>query len=327
MAENETLEGNTEKSAASKLIETSGDGFVMLRTSVNRALVKSRTSVSRFREKSKSLAGPALTRTAITLKLTGNRGATGLKSFYANRLKPVLRGAGSKLLRQLHPASLVREYRHLQLFIHRWGPDRRVERLCFVPTRKHVPLSVVRVPHQLRRSGHDYRPTPRLVFKWAMEALPEPVDRFAFVDYGAGRGRVLLMASHYPFEKIIGAEVAEELHRDCMLNIAQYPRSLMKCRNIDCEHMSALRLDIPNQDTVFFFHNPFNDEMMARVMDQVVKSYRQNTRRFYVICVDLHNPDTILDTGVFEPVRLPWRLRTRIAAYSPYRISLFRTVH
>ncbi len=37
-------------------------------------------------------------------------------------------------------------------------------------------------------------------------------EEFAFVDFGSGKGRALLVAAEYPFERIVGIEFAEELH-------------------------------------------------------------------------------------------------------------------
>ena len=160
-----------------------------------------------------------------------------------------------------------------------------------------------------------------------MAALPEPVNRYEFVDVGSGQGRVLLMASNYPFEKITGVEIAEELHNDALLNIAQYPRSLMKCRDIDSRHLSAMRMEIPDQNTVFFLNNPFNQSMLERVVGQIVRSYKQKPRRFYIICVDCRDGHVFEDTGIFEKVPIPWKQRVRIKSFSPYSIALYRTVH
>lgn len=315
------------KEQQSAPVEMAGEGFAVLRSSVEKALVKSRTAVKEFRNKTRRLAGPALSRTAVTFRVTSNKSAAGLKSFYNDRLAPAIRQAIRWTADRLNPQSIRRGFRRVLLLVHRFGPDREVERLCFVTTAAHVPLSIVRVPHQLRRTGHDYRPTPKRVFEWAMQIIPEPVNRFEFVDYGAGRGRVLLLASHYPFEKITGAEIAEELHRDCLLNIAQYPRSLMKCRDVNCEHLSALRLDVPEQNTVFYLNNPFDRSMLERVVANIVRAYKQEPRRFYVICVDIDEPDIFEDTGVFHMVPAPWRLRSKIALLSPYSITVYRTIH
>jgi len=289
-------------------------------------LARTRRAAKRAKAQTGALAGPAISKTATGLRRGGQHGWGALKTFSKNKARPRLNRAGRWFAGLLKPASLMRGYRRLLLLIHRRGPDRAIERACFVQTSKHIPLSIVRVPHQLRRSGHDYRPTPRLVFKWAMAALPEPMNRFEFVDVGSGQGRVLLMASRYPFEKITGVEIAEELHNDALLNVAQYPRTLMKCRDINPLHLSAMRLEIPNQDTVFFLNNPFQRSMLERVVGHIVQSYKHQPRRFYVICVDCRDEQIFEDTGIFQKVQIPWKQRVRIKGFSPYSIALYRTV-
>ncbi len=324
---------NSAKKAADKpaftpvLSKTLQERLKTLQAGGQHALVEARSKARGASEKIRTNTGPALKKTAARLGHQGQRSSKALGSYYTNSILPRLKRLRSWFARRLHPGSLLRDYRLGLRLIHRLGPDRSIERLCFVPTSKHVPLSIVRVPHQLRRSGHDYRPTPRLVFKWVMEALPEPIDRYEFVDYGAGRGRVLLMASQYPFEKITGAEIAEELHDDCLLNIAQFPRSLMKCRDVDCKHLSALRLPVPEHETVYYLNNPFNRDMLERVIAQVARSYRQEPRRFYVMCVDIAARDLFEDTGIFEEIQIPWRQKLKTGIFSPYSIALYRTVH
>jgi hypothetical protein len=311
---------------APKLTKTLQDRLKAARKTGQSALVKTRRKAASTGEKIRANTGPVLKKIAAGLGNQSQQSGKAIGSFYANQLQPKLVLLRGWIAKRMHPGSLVRDYHRLVLLIHKLGPDRTIENLCFVSTSMRTPLSIVRVPHQLRRSGHDYRPTPRLVFKWTMEALPESIERYEFVDYGAGRGRVLLMASQHPFEKITGAEIAEEFHNDCILNIAQFPRSLMKCRDVSCEHLSALRLKVPDQETVFFLNNPFNRDMLERVISQIARSYRQDTRRFYLICVDIADQEIVMDTGIFEEVKIPWQQKLKISACSPYSINLYRTV-
>lgn len=298
-----------------------------LERQIRRTLTKARHVTQRGGAQAKATAVPALSKTAAGLRKGREHGGLALGSFYRQRVRPFVARSAETLADRLNAKSLSRDYRGFLEHAHRYVPDHAIEQHCFVPTSETLPLSILRVPHQLRRSGHDYRPTPRLVFQWAMEMLHEPVQRKEFVDYGAGRGRVLLMASNYPFEKITGAEIAEELANDCHLNIAQYPRSLMKCRDVSCEHVSALRLPIPEGETVFFFNNPFTRSMFERVIDQIVSSYKDDPRPLFVICVDMDGADVMEDTGVFEPVPVSLPQRLKVSAFSPYSIALYRTLY
>jgi len=294
---------------------------------IRHAVARVRQATERGGVRAKETAGPALSKTAAGLRKGREHGGLALGAFYRQRLRPLVGRLADTLATRFSSTHLTRDYRRLLRVVHSYGPDRAIEQYCFVSTSEHIPLSIVRVPHQLRRSGHDYRPTPRLVFHWAMELIPETVQRYEFIDYGAGRGRVLLMASNYPFEKITGAEIAEELAGDCLLNIAQYPRSLMKCRDISCEHLSALRLPVPEGEAVFFLNNPFNHSMFERVIGQIVRSYKQDPRLLYVACVDMNGDDVFEDTGVFERIPMSFRQRMKISAFSPYSIAVYRTIY
>ena len=306
---------------------SSAAGKKSLLRSGQHTLARTRRAAKRAKAQTGAIAGPAVSKTATGLRRGGLQGWGALKAFSRDKARPRLQRAAGWFARQLKPDSIIRGYRRLLLLIHRLGPDRAIERACFTRTSKHIPLSIVRIPHQLRRSGHDYRPTPRLVFKWAMAALPERINRYEFVDVGSGQGRVLLMASRYPFEKITGVEIADELHNDALLNIAQYPRTLMKCRDVNSLHLSAMRMEIPDQDTVFFLNNPFQRSMLERVVGQIVRSYKHKPRRFYVICIDCSDEQIFEDTGVFQKVHIPWKQRVIIRSFSPYSIALYRTVH
>ena len=63
----------------------------------------------------------------------------------------------------------------------------------------------------------EYQPTEPFVFQEMMALLREQgkfdFADYTFVDLGSGKGRTLLMASDYPFRKIIGVELLSALNR------------------------------------------------------------------------------------------------------------------
>src|SRR5204863_4068199 len=44
-------------------------------------------------------------------------------------------------------------------------------------------------------------------------------SQYTFVDYGCGKGRVLLLAAQHPFQEVIGVEFAPELHKIAEANL------------------------------------------------------------------------------------------------------------
>src|SRR4029079_3179605 len=148
---------------------------------------------------------------------------------------PELSRTSAKVRERTRPDRLRKDYRDFLLWLHASILDSAIERLFFVPTKGSVPLDELKIVGNNRDSGHAYKPSPALVFKWALAAVAEEdIGRMSFVDYGAGKGRVMLLAAQHPFTQVGGIEFAEELHDNATMNIAQFPRSLMKCRNVEC---------------------------------------------------------------------------------------------
>jgi hypothetical protein len=146
----------------------------------------------------------------------------------------------------------------------------------------------------------DYRPSPYRSRQWMIAAIDYDLTRLTFVDHGAGKGRVLLVASQYPFQAIGGVEFAEELQDDATMNIAQFPRSRMKCRNVECVLDDAAALGPPEGESVHYFFNPFSREVFAEVLDNIVVSYRGGPPSLYLVLVDPVGTDLIDQSGVFQ---------------------------
>ncbi|HSS98535.1 MAG TPA: hypothetical protein VLK33_15975, partial [Terriglobales bacterium] len=57
-----------------------------------------------------------------------------------------------------------------------------------------------------------YQPTESALFHEMLDSLKIDFREFTFIDLGSGKGRTLLMASDYPFRRIIGVELFPALH-------------------------------------------------------------------------------------------------------------------
>jgi hypothetical protein len=204
--------------------------------------------------------------------------------------------------------------------------DPPIEQLFFKPTKDPVALAGLTIRGPNREHGHDYRPTPCALFEWTLAAIDHDKSRLTFVDYGGGKGRVLLLASQYPFHAIAGIEFAEELHDDATMNIAQFPRSRMKCRNVECVLDDASQVGPPDGEAVHYFFNPFSREVFAEVLHNLVVSYRKKPRRLYLILVDPVATDLIDTSGVFQRLELPLIERTKLKLFSPYDVALYRSL-
>jgi hypothetical protein len=110
------------------------------------------------------------------------------------------------------------------------------------------------------------------------------------------------------------------------MNISQFPRSLMKCRSVDCLNIDPAELPVPKERAVYYFFAPLERERMERLIDRLVASYRSRPRRFTIIAIDPRHEDIIQNAEVFEPVTYPAAARLKIALLSPFRIAAYRTL-
>jgi hypothetical protein len=119
-------------------------------------------------------------------------------------------------------------------------------------------------------------------------------EEFFFIDFGSGMGRALLLASDFPFKKIIGIEFSRRLHQTAMENICKYQSEYQKCRNIEPICMDATQYMIPGEKAVFFLYNPFKGAVMAKVLDNIQKSLEESPREAFIlyynpVCLELFN--------------------------------------
>ena len=68
--------------------------------------------------------------------------------------------------------------------------------------------------------GNDYAAVEPARFRLVLSSFNIAFEDFTFVDFGSGKGRALLLASEFPFTRILGLEFSPELHRSAEGNRA-----------------------------------------------------------------------------------------------------------
>jgi SAM-dependent methyltransferase len=128
-----------------------------------------------------------------------------------------------------------------------------------------------------------YDPTePKYLF-WAFRNLPIEAREYSFVDFGSGKGRVLITAAKHPFLQVVGVEHSGDLHQAAMANIRSAKR--MKCSSISSVCMDAKEFSIPETPCVIYFYNPFKGQTMDRVLSNVQESLLRSPRPVFLVYV------------------------------------------
>ncbi len=132
-----------------------------------------------------------------------------------------------------------------------------------------------------------YQPTDPALFHEMMAALAIDFDQFTFIDLGSGKGRTLLMASEYPFRKIVGVELIEELHRAAEENTRAYKSSTQRCSEIQAVCGDARDFELPDQPLVLYLFNPLPEAALRQLIERLEKSLARSPRPVWII---YHNP-------------------------------------
>jgi hypothetical protein len=163
-------------------------------------------------------------------------------------------------------------------------------------------------------SGAEYQPSEPNLFREILCALPVSVEGFTFVDLGSGKGRTLLLASDYPFRRIIGVELLSELHQVAVKNIFIYRSEKQQCFNIESFVQDAREFQFPSEPTVLYLFNPFPEYVLGAVLANLKASYAATPREIYVL---YHN---LVHESVFQAQ--PWlREITRTHQYAVYKVD------
>lgn len=113
----------------------------------------------------------------------------------------------------------------------------------------------------------------KLVDRWREEYAKHPIEKTAFIDIGAGKGRAMLLAGAYPFRRIVGVELHPALAVRARENI-----DVWRAKHVDAPPMAlfeqdVMRLRIPAGPCVFFLFNPFGALMMDNFLMRLRREF------------------------------------------------------
>ena len=169
--------------------------------------------------------------------------------------------------------------------------NRRWERRFGLDVQSTVHLDEVNIVGANQSQGFFYVPTAIPVIDLLLEQLSDEIAGFSFVDYGSGKGVVLLTASRFPFREVIGVEFAKELHDAALENIGKFESADERCSNVTSVLADAATFCLPENNCVCYFCNPFTEPVMRSVLENLETAHRQEGRKLYVLFNQLHHED------------------------------------
>ena len=152
--------------------------------------------------------------------------------------------------------------------------------------------------------SNTYEPTRVELFEQMIGASDIEPHRFSFIDYGSGKGRVLLLADRFPFRRLVGVEHSPKLHRIAERNLRSIRFADRRSGPVESICMDAVQFRIPEESVVLYFFNPFERTIMSSVRDNVLCSYEGNPKRIVVIYLSPMHSDVWDEVGFLK--RYAW---------------------
>lgn len=151
------------------------------------------------------------------------------------------------------------------------------------------------------KSAIGYNPVAPEDFHRALAFVPVEPGRTVFVDFGAGKGRAVLLATHYPFRRVLGVELSRDLHEVAAANLARYRPAERICHVGEVVQGDALSYPIPDEPIVLFFYDPFRAEVFAPLLERIRRSLAERPRPAWIV---YHYPrcGALVETAGFRRV-------------------------
>jgi SAM-dependent methyltransferase len=155
-----------------------------------------------------------------------------------------------------------------------------------------------------------YEATSAALFRRIIRHSRANPQEFTFVDLGAGKGRLLLLAAEAGFASVVGVEIDPGLCRVAVANIERWSAG-RSSRAPEIIEGDARDMRYPLGDLFVFLFNPFTGPLFELVAERLARLAREPQRR--VIIVYHHDvcSSELERTGAFKRVRVrPMRFWT-----------------
>jgi len=129
----------------------------------------------------------------------------------------------------------------------------------------------------------SYQPIEAEIFREILNSLAIDFSQYVFVDIGSGKGRALLLASEYPFRRIVGIELLPELNRIAEENIRTFAEAQGRESAITTLCGDATEFEFPREPLVIYFFHPLTEAGFRKTLSNLQASVKQHPRAVQIL--------------------------------------------
>ena len=128
---------------------------------------------------------------------------------------------------------------------------------------------------------------------WRETKPPHALENYSFVDFGAGKGRAMMLASEFPFREVVGIELNTKL-----VDVAE--RNLERWQSTHPTHcpmrvltLEATEYQFPANPCLMYLFNPFTAPVLRRVLKRAAGSFANRVGELDMLYVN-HECESVL---------------------------------
>ena len=146
-------------------------------------------------------------------------------------------------------------------------------------------------------------PSLALTVRLILDALPIDPSPFTFIDIGAGKGRVLLLAAERPFARILGIELSDQLCTIARQNVARYVDQNPSRPPPEVLCADAASFDFPRGKLLLYMYQPFHARVMNQMLERIELAAATSESDIWLayLCPTYH--ELIVNSGAWQTMR------------------------
>jgi hypothetical protein len=161
-----------------------------------------------------------------------------------------------------------------------------------------------------------------LLTRWQRTKPVAPIERFTFVDIGAGMGRAMLLASAYPFLAVRGIELNSILAGIARKNIRHWLSAGRAIARMQITCGDALQFKFPKGPCLAFLFNPFGESVMRRLLKHFAQAFANRPGELDLLYVNNEQERIIERQPGFTRLFLGQVRRSRSDAIADHKIMV-----
>lgn len=147
-----------------------------------------------------------------------------------------------------------------------------------------------------------YMPTEPDLFREVVGELQIDYAQFTFIDLGCGKGRALLLATEFPFRRVIGVELLPELIEIAQENARRFHDGAEQQR-VELWCGDALQFNFPPEPLAIFLFDPFPEHILEQAIARLESSLRKRPRPLVIVYQNPISEHVLSNSGWLKRLR------------------------